>query len=64
MKRLNEAGITLIIFGLSIIIFFVIFDIKSTHKYSESEALPIGIFSIFMGSLILVIKHYVRKYYK
>ncbi len=58
---LLEVGVSLFIFGLSIILFPSIFEKSETHHYETPDNIYIGIFLMIIGGFLLLIKWYNRK---
>ena len=58
---LLEVGVSLFIFGFSIILFPSIFKKSETHHYETPDNIYIGIFLMIIGGFLLLIKWYNRK---
>ena len=58
---LLEVGISLFIFGLSMILFPIIFEKSETHHYSYPDNIYFGIFLMLVGGILLTIKWFKNK---
>ena len=53
---LLEVGVSLFIFGLSMILFPSIFEKSETHHYETPDNIYVGMFLMIVGGILLLIK--------